>query len=64
VRGVQTHGKTVSSAHAGQRTAVNLAGINCEDITRGMTLAAPGSLVATQAADVEIEVLAGADIRR
>jgi selenocysteine-specific elongation factor len=60
VRGVQTHGKTVSSAHAGQRTAVNLAGINCEDITRGMTLAAPGSLVATQAADVEIEVLAGA----
>ncbi|MFN2514423.1 MAG: EF-Tu/IF-2/RF-3 family GTPase, partial [Pyrinomonadaceae bacterium] len=35
-RGVQVHGTSVPVAQAGQRTAVNLAGIDAADIERGM----------------------------
>ncbi len=57
VRGVQTHGKTVKSAHAGQRTAVNLGGIDHAEIERGMILAESGVLRSVQIFDAEIEVL-------
>ncbi len=60
VRGVQTHGKAVKSAHAGQRTAVNLGGIDHAEIERGMVLAESGILRPTQIFDAEIEVLAAA----
>src|SRR5206468_1764201 len=42
VRGVQVHGKTEARAIAGERTALNLAGVATEDLARGMTLAVPG----------------------
>ena len=32
VRGVQVHGKPADQAIAGQRTALNLAGVNVEDL--------------------------------
>ncbi|MCY7376867.1 MAG: selenocysteine-specific translation elongation factor [Pyrinomonadaceae bacterium] len=57
VRGLQTHGKAVKSAHAGQRTAVNLGGIEHAEIVRGMVLAESGVLRPTQIFDAEIEVL-------
>lgn len=57
VRGLQTHGKQVKSAHSGQRTAVNLGGIEHTEITRGMVLAEGGILRPTQIFDAEIEVL-------
>lgn len=57
VRGLQTHGKSVTSAHAGQRVAVNLAGIDHRDIERGMVLAEPDTLIPTHIIDAEIEVL-------
>ena len=60
VRGVQTHGKTVSSARASQRTAVNLGGIAHDEIVRGLVLTRPGSISETQIFDAEVEVLAGA----
>lgn len=60
VRGVQVHGGGVAEARAGQRTAVNLAGIDAGEIRRGMSLVEPGLFHATQAADVEIEMLAAA----
>jgi selenocysteine-specific elongation factor len=60
VRGVQTHGKTVASAHAGQRTAVNLGGIAHDEIDRGMVLVRAGSVSETQVFDGEVEVLADA----
>lgn len=60
VRGLQTHGKAVKSARAGQRTAVNLGGIEHGDIERGMILTTPGVLRPTQMLDVEIEVLKSA----
>ncbi|MEO8041535.1 MAG: selenocysteine-specific translation elongation factor [Acidobacteriota bacterium] len=60
VRGVQTHGKSVASAHTGQRTAVNLGGIAHDEIVRGMVLARPGSVSETQVFDAEVEVIADA----
>lgn len=57
VRGLQTHGKAVKSAHAGQRTAVNLGGIDHSEIERGMVLTEGGVLRPTQIFDAEIEVL-------
>jgi selenocysteine-specific elongation factor len=60
VRGLQVHNKSVTEAHAGQRTAVNLAGIDTAQIERGMVLAPPGRLRPTQIVDVWIDVLPGA----
>jgi selenocysteine-specific elongation factor len=57
VRGLQVHGAPAESARAGERTALNLAGINKEDLARGMTLAAPGRLRATGQADVRLTLL-------
>src|SRR6266576_887559 len=41
VRGVQVHGEAAEQAVAGQRTALNLAGVAVEDLARGMMLAPP-----------------------
>src|SRR6185503_12023577 len=60
VRGLQVHNKSVNEAHAGQRTAVNLAGIDTAQIERGMVLAPAGRLRPTQIVDVWIDVLPGA----
>ena len=57
VRGLQTHGKAVKSARAGQRTAVNLGGIDHAEIERGMVLAEKDVLRASQIFDTEVEVL-------
>ncbi len=60
VRGVQVHGKTAEQATAGQRTALNLAGMTTEELARGMTLAPPATLHATSGVDVELSLLASA----
>jgi selenocysteine-specific elongation factor len=60
VRGTQVHGKAVPSAEAGQRTAVNLSGIDVADIQRGMVLAFPDRLRPTQIIDAHVNVLADA----
>jgi selenocysteine-specific elongation factor len=57
VRGVQVHGSSADQAIAGQRTALNLAGVQIEDLARGMTLAAPGAFESTQRLDVQISLL-------
>lgn len=56
-RGVQVHGASVRRAEAGQRTAVNLAGVDLSAIERGMVLADAGRLKTTQILDVHLEVL-------
>jgi selenocysteine-specific elongation factor len=58
VRGVQSGGKSVEHALAGQRTAVNLAGIEHTALRRGMSLAAPGKFRTTRRMDVRLELLA------
>lgn len=60
VRGTQVHGKAVSRAVAGQRTAVNLGGIEVSQIERGMVLAPAGQLRSTQIIDAYLEVLPSA----
>jgi len=60
VRGTQVHGRAVSSAKAGQRTAVNLSGIDVDQIERGMVLAPPARLRSTQIVDASVNVLPGA----
>jgi selenocysteine-specific elongation factor len=60
VRGVQVHGKKRQQAVAGERTALNVTGIEVGEIARGQTLAAPGSLVVTKRIDAFIDLLASA----
>ncbi|MGA8151313.1 MAG: selenocysteine-specific translation elongation factor [Terriglobales bacterium] len=60
VRGVQVHGKAAEQATAGQRTALNLAGMTTEELARGMTLAPPATLQSTSVVDVELSLLASA----
>src|SRR6266853_2351667 len=60
VRGVQVHGKPADAAVAGERTALNLAGASTDDLSRGMTLAPPATLVATRRIDVRLRLLPSA----
>jgi selenocysteine-specific elongation factor len=60
VRGVQSGGKATERAAAGQRTAVNLAGIEHTAVKRGMVLAAPGRFRETHRLDVRLELLGSA----
>jgi selenocysteine-specific elongation factor len=60
VRGLQSGGKSVERATAGQRTAVNLAGIDHADVKRGMTLAAPGRFRTTRRVDARLTLLPSA----
>jgi len=57
VRGLQVHGRAVGRAVAGQRTAINLGGVDAAFVERGMTLAPAGRLRATQIIDTSLEVL-------
>ena len=60
VRGLQSGGKFVERAVAGQRTAVNLAGVEREEIERGMVLAPAGIFEPTSRLDARISMLASA----
>ena len=60
VRGVQSGGKSIERAIAGQRTAVNLAGVDHSDVKRGMTLATPGRFRTTRRMDVRLTLLPSA----
>ena len=60
VRGVQSGGKGVARATAGQRTAVNLAGIEHSAIRRGMALGVSGRFRPTRRMDVRLSLLADA----
>ncbi len=61
VRGVQVHSNAVESATAGMRVAVNIAGIDRDEIARGDILAAPGSLQVTDRFDALFTYLPGND---
>jgi selenocysteine-specific elongation factor len=59
VRGVQVHGRAAPRAVAGQRTAINLGGVELADVSRGETLIAQGTLSVTRRVDAEIDLLPG-----
>ncbi|HEY5726527.1 MAG TPA: SelB C-terminal domain-containing protein, partial [Methylomirabilota bacterium] len=60
VRGLQVHGHAVERAQAGQRTAVNLQGVERTAIERGDVVAPAGTLVQTVLVDATVELLADA----
>ncbi len=60
VRRLQVHGQTVEQAVAGQRTAVNLPGVEVSQIERGDVLCAPGVLRPSEAFDATLSLLADA----
>lgn len=60
VRGVQVHGQAAEQAVAGQRTALNLAGVTREELARGMMLVPPQTFHTTNRLDVALSLLPSA----
>ncbi len=56
IRNIQVHGMDVDEAVAGQRTAINLANVKKEEISRGCIIAAKDSLSNTRMIDVKISM--------
>ena len=57
VRGIEVYNAPADRATAGQRTALNLAGIEARQISRGMVLAAPGLFQPTTSLDCTLTLL-------
>jgi selenocysteine-specific elongation factor len=60
VRGLQVHNQSVSEAVAGQRTAVNLQGLERTDLQRGAVVVTPGRFPVTYMLDVTLTLIADA----
>jgi selenocysteine-specific elongation factor len=60
VRGLQVHGASVEEALAGSRTAINLQGLEKEELDRGMVVAPPGALIPSRRLDAYLEMLESA----
>lgn len=60
VRGIQQHGRAVTGAVAGARTALNLAGVEVDDAPRGSWVVAPGSVPLASVIDTRYRHLADA----
>ncbi len=60
VRGIQVHGRPADSAVAGQRTAVNLQGVELAQVKRGMVMTVPRVYRATRIVDARMTLLPGA----
>ena len=60
VRGVQVHGEQAKQAIAGQRTALNLAGVETAELARGMMLTDAGLFQSTERLTVSIDLLPSA----
>src|SRR5579862_1743827 len=57
VRGLQVYGEPTEHARAGERTAVNLVGIEAREINRGMVLSEPGRFAPVTILDCQLEFL-------
>ena len=60
VRGIQVHNEPAERALAGQRTALNLPGVEAGELERGMVLAAPGVFEPTERIDTVLHLLGSA----
>jgi selenocysteine-specific elongation factor len=60
VRGLHSGGQAIEQAFAGQRTAVNLAGVEHSEVRRGMVLSAPGVFHPTRRIDARVALLPSA----
>ncbi len=57
VRSLQVHGKKTEAAYAGQRVAVNLAGVEVSEVERGEVLVAPGAFIPVRRLTIWLHVL-------
>ncbi len=58
VRGIQVHNAAVEEALVGQRTAINLQGLEKAAVERGEVISTPGALAASYMVDVSLTCLA------
>ncbi|MDD2480514.1 MAG: selenocysteine-specific translation elongation factor [Lutispora sp.] len=61
VRSIQVHDKSVNIAEAGQRVAMNLAGVKIEEVVRGDVIAAINTIESTLMLDARLELLSDSD---
>lgn len=57
IRGLESHGREVKTAHPGSRTAVNISGVDVDDVERGDVVAHPGDYQPTRRLDVRFRLL-------
>lgn len=57
VRGLQTHRSKVEQSQPGTRTAVNLGGVEPDELWRGQVVTTPGWLRPSEAVDIRLRVL-------
>ena len=57
VRGLHSHGKPIQTAYAGQRVAINLQGVEKEELKRGDSVVLPERFIPTKTIDAKIELL-------
>jgi selenocysteine-specific elongation factor len=60
VRGIQVHNRSVQSAEAGMRTAINFQGLDKASVNRGEVLSSPNALKPSYMVDVHFHYLASA----
>jgi selenocysteine-specific elongation factor len=58
IRSLQVHGQATPRARAGQRTAVNIPGVEAQAIARGQALCRPGEIPPSRLLDAELSLLA------
>jgi selenocysteine-specific elongation factor len=61
IRGIQVHDRSVETAEAGLRTAINFQGVDRFSVNRGDVLARPDTLIPTYMVDVELHLLESND---
>lgn len=57
IRGLHSHGKSIQTAYAGQRVAINLQAVDKESLKRGDVVVTPKRVIPTKAMDARIELL-------
>ena len=57
IRGFQVHQQSIDQIVAGQRSAINLAGIHKDEIHRGNQITSPGKVVTTRIIEVELKTI-------
>jgi selenocysteine-specific elongation factor len=60
IRGIQTHKRVLDSASPGSRVALNLAGIDKDELERGMVVVRPGTLAPVSVISARVDVLGSA----
>jgi selenocysteine-specific elongation factor len=62
VRGLHSHGRAIQKAYAGQRSAINLLGVDKNSLKRGDSIVVPGRFTATKKIDANVELLPDAPV--